>query len=82
MSLDENLDRVAARYEELGHALANQGAQGSQDFVRMSKEYAGLTQVVAAIENLQHVGPPDPATNFINQCQTCNKPLLKVPNTY
>ncbi len=49
MGLDENLDRVAARYEELGHALANQGARDSRDFVRMSKEYAGLTQVVAAI---------------------------------
>ena len=39
-------------------------------------------QVVTALENLQQVGPPDPATNFINQCQTCNKPLLKVSNTY
>jgi len=35
-----------------------------------------------SIEKRQQVGPPEPKTNFINQCQTCNIPLLKVPNTY
>lgn len=37
---------------------------------------------LAPVENRQRVGPPEPSTNFINQCQTCNTPLLKVPNTY
>ena len=68
MSLDENLDRVAARYEELGHALANQGAQGSQDFVRMSKEYAGLTQVVAAIGEYKNAkAAMEDAANMIEE---------------
>ena len=38
--------------------------------------------IIAPIENNQQVGPPQPATNFINQCQTCNVPLLKVNNIY
>ena len=43
-------------------------------------------QVVRTIENIQAKtdkkameGKPN---NFINQCQSCNLPLLKVPNTY
>jgi hypothetical protein len=37
---------------------------------------------IAPITNRQQVGPPNPSTNCINQCQSCNVPLLKVPNTY
>ena len=38
--------------------------------------------VVQQIENLQHVGQVQRPNNFVNQCQSCNRPLLKVPNTY
>lgn len=37
---------------------------------------------VAPLQNIQTVGPPNQSTNCINQCQSCHKPLLKVPNTY
>ena len=53
MSLDEKLDRVVARHEELSQALAEQGAAASEDFVRMSKEFAELTPVVEAIGRLR-----------------------------
>ena len=38
--------------------------------------------VVHAVQNLQHVGQVKRPNNFVNQCQSCNKPLLKVPDTY
>lgn len=33
------------------------------------------------IQSMQRSGPPE-RSNFINQCQTCNTPLLKIPDTY
>lgn len=48
MSLEENLTRVQARHEELA-ALMSSGDATAEDFTRMSKEYAELTPVVAAI---------------------------------
>ncbi len=53
MSLDEKLDRVVSRYKELGDALANPEAPGSDEFVRMSKEYADLTPVVEGIAEVR-----------------------------
>ena len=53
MSLDEKLDRVVARYDELGNALANPTAPGSDAFVRMSKEYSELTPVVEGIAEVR-----------------------------
>jgi hypothetical protein len=38
--------------------------------------------VVHTVQNLQHVGQVKRPNNFVNQCQSCNKPLLKVPDTY
>ncbi len=53
MSLDEKLDRVVARYDELGSYLANPTAPGSGEFVRMSREYSELTPVVEAIAEVR-----------------------------
>ena len=35
-----------------------------------------------AVQDQQRSGPPKQQSNFINQCQSCNEPLLKVPGTY
>ena len=39
-------------------------------------------QLVQQIQNLQNVGQQSRPNNFVNQCQSCNTPLLKVPDTY
>ena len=49
MSLDEKLDRVVARFDELGDLMASPDMAGSADFARMSKEYSDLTPVVECI---------------------------------
>jgi peptide chain release factor 1 len=51
-NLDEKLNRVVARYDELGHLLSGQGAMG-KDYARFSKEYSDLGPVVAAIAALR-----------------------------
>jgi peptide chain release factor 1 len=49
VSLDDKLDQLTARHEELAQ-LMSQGSQSDPDaFVRMSKEYAELSPVVEAI---------------------------------
>ena len=53
MSIDEKLNQVVARHDELGHALANQGSVDGQEFARMSKEYSDLTPVVRAVGELR-----------------------------
>ena len=55
MSLDQNLDKVATRHEELGAKLAQADVAASKDFVKLSKEYAELTPVVAAITDLKNI---------------------------
>ena len=55
MSLEEKLNRVVARHEELSHLLANPGAAGGGDFARMSKEYAELRPVVDGVRELRRV---------------------------
>ncbi len=49
MNLDENLDRVLRRHEELAALLSDPGVVGSSKFVDMSKEYSDLQSVVDAI---------------------------------
>ncbi len=51
MILEEKLDLVVARYQELSDALAD--APGPREIVRLSKEYAELTPVVEAISALR-----------------------------
>ncbi len=53
MSLEEKLDRVVARHEELGHLLATSGAGGGTEFARLSREYAELKPVVEGVRELR-----------------------------
>jgi peptide chain release factor 1 len=53
MNLDQKLDKVVKRHEELAAALAAEGKRDPQDFVRMSKEYAELSPTVDAIRELR-----------------------------
>ena len=53
MKLHENLDRVANRYEELAASMAQGGAHDPSAFAAMSREYAELTPVVEAIEEMR-----------------------------
>jgi peptide chain release factor 1 len=55
MSLDEKLSRVVARHEELGHLMSDPASMAAQDFAKMSKEYADLTNVVEAINSWRDV---------------------------
>ena len=52
MSLEESLSRVVLRHGELTARLA-EGAAGGAEFVAMSREYAELAPVVAAIGKLE-----------------------------
>ncbi|MBC6439255.1 MAG: peptide chain release factor 1 [Rhodospirillales bacterium] len=52
MSLEESLGRVVLRHEELAARLAGESG-GGEEFVAMSREYAELSPVVAAIEALR-----------------------------
>ncbi len=52
MSLEEKLARVSSRFDELGAVLSRAEAGSSEEFVRLSKEYAELAPVVQAIEDL------------------------------
>ncbi|MBT3238485.1 MAG: peptide chain release factor 1 [Rhodospirillaceae bacterium] len=53
MSLNESLEKVVARFDELGELMADPGAAASGDFAGMSKEYSNLTPVVEAITELK-----------------------------
>ena len=53
MSLDDKLNRVVARHVELGEYLATPDIAGSPEFVKASKEYSDLADVVAAINELR-----------------------------
>lgn len=39
-------------------------------------------KLMHTIQNQQQTGPPNQKSNHINSCQTCDVPLLKVPDTY
>ncbi len=51
--MDEKLELLLARHEELASLLAGSEPGDSQEFVRVSKEYAGLTPVVDAVKALR-----------------------------
>ncbi|MFQ5971322.1 MAG: peptide chain release factor 1 [Alphaproteobacteria bacterium] len=53
MSLEEKLDRVVARHEELATTLARQQTIEPREYARLSKEYADLTPVVDRIRALR-----------------------------
>ncbi|HVI87339.1 MAG TPA: peptide chain release factor 1 [Dongiaceae bacterium] len=53
MSLDDTLNRIVKRHDELAALMASPAGNEPQDFVKQSKEYADLTPVVEAIRALQ-----------------------------
>jgi len=53
LSLNENLQKVVARHEELGELMLAPDVASSGDFVKFSKEYAELTPIVEGIANLE-----------------------------
>ena len=52
MSLEEKLTRLVERHAELAAAMADQGVAASEDYVGMAKEYAQLSPIVEAIDEL------------------------------
>ena len=55
MSLDDKLDRVVARHEQLSDMLAKSDGSDPQEFVKLSKEYSELNGVVETIRELRGV---------------------------
>jgi peptide chain release factor 1 len=55
MSLEEKFDHLVDRYREIGEAMAAAGEVSRDDYVRLAKEYAELTPVVEAIEELRGI---------------------------
>ena len=53
MKLEENLNRVLARYNELVSLMGAGQANNSEEFVNLSREYAGLIPIVEKIEALR-----------------------------
>src|SRR5262245_18748339 len=53
MNLKHKLMRVMKRHEELAALMAREGPMDTQDFARMSREYAELTPTVERIVALQ-----------------------------
>jgi len=54
MSLEQNLDRVLERHKALSDRLSHGAGDDPQTFARLSKEYAQLEPVVAAVTALKH----------------------------
>jgi peptide chain release factor 1 len=52
-ALNEKLDRVAKRYDEIASLMASEGPKDAQSFAKLSKEYADLGPVVEAIRELR-----------------------------
>ena len=53
-NLVDKLDRLVARQEEIGASMSGDATGNSQKFVQLSKEYAELSPVVDAIQNLRN----------------------------
>ena len=53
MSLDEKLDGVLGRYQELSDRVASHSSPGSPEYTAMLKEYSDLTPVVERITELR-----------------------------
>ncbi len=53
MNLDENLNRVLSRYDELQNLVATHANPGSPEHTAMLKEFSDLTPVVEGIEALR-----------------------------
>lgn len=40
------------------------------------------SEMMSTVQQLQSTVPAPNPNNYVNQCQACDRPLLKVPNTY
>ena len=54
MSLEESLDRVVARFEELAAEMAGEAASRPEIYARLSREYAELSPVVERVRMFQN----------------------------
>ena len=55
MSLEESLNRVLSRHEELSSLMSSGDLPTGDEFAKMSKEFSDLTPVVEAINNLNNL---------------------------
>lgn len=55
MSLEDKLDSIIARHEEVGVLLQDPSSMSNQEFAKISKEYSDLTPVVEKISALRAV---------------------------
>ena len=55
MSLDDKLDQLLARYDELQSLVADHPAPGSDEYTAMMREFSELTPLVEAIQRLKSV---------------------------
>ncbi|WP_372072322.1 peptide chain release factor 1 [Tistrella mobilis] len=55
MSLQAKLDQVLRRHEELAARLADPAIAGSGDYVRLSREFAGLDELAQAVRRQREV---------------------------
>ncbi|MEE2997318.1 MAG: peptide chain release factor 1 [Pseudomonadota bacterium] len=53
MSLDERLDQIVSRHQELSNLMSSGDGGDADEFVRMSREFAELDPIVAAIRELR-----------------------------
>lgn len=53
VSLEENLNKILVRHEQLGEQLLKANEMSSQDFAKASKEYSDLNEIVAIIKSLR-----------------------------
>jgi peptide chain release factor 1 len=67
VSFNEILSQVVNRHEELEALMADASSMDASDFAKMSKEYADLTPVVAAVKSLRSAqDQQDECTQMIN----------------
>ena len=55
MSLEQNLERVLARYEELQSLMSTNEPPPAEEIARLAKEFSDLTPVVTAVNELKSV---------------------------
>ena len=53
MSLDENLNRVLSRYDELQALMSAKEAPAADEIARLSKEFSDLTPIVQVVNELK-----------------------------
>ena len=53
MNFDHKLDLLVARREELTQLMSSEQGSVPEDFVRLSKEYSELTNIVECIEEMR-----------------------------